>query len=143
MPTPKNKGVRIVWILGGLIALGWAAVAWVCGLPTFLQSEIDSESTEVRSPDGKYLAKLLYRENRAMTYGYYHVTIEETDPRSGPVELVEVAAEGLSDVTWRDKRILVVSYDPGRDTDKEPNTCFVKKPSSWKDVTIEYRPIEQ
>lgn len=126
-------------ILASIIA---SFIVWGCRRGSFnpLTIEVDTLYQKVRSPDDQYIAKLLYRENLAMTYGFYHVTIEPLKPPGTPVDLVELTDEGLSDIKWKDGRTLVVVYEATANSTNEDAATFVKKPTSWRDVRIEYEP---
>ncbi len=97
---------------------------------------IDGPTGKADSPDGAYLNYIDY-----FTYGYYHVTVESKVLGYGRTELVEVASEGLLDVSWRDRRTLVVDYDASVNSDHEEDTYFVREPSQWADLSIVYRPM--
>ncbi len=101
-------------------------------------NEYDTLQQKAVSPDGEYTAKLLYRENLAMTYGYDRITIDSRNDPSND-EVVEVADEGLEKVAWNDRRTLVVTYDASSKL-KDDNAVFVKKRSSWRDIRIVYHP---
>ena len=121
------------------IAIAVAAIYSVTGhsLSPFA-NEYDTLLQKAVSPDGEYTAKLLYRENLAMTYGYDRITIDSRNNPSND-EVVEVADEGLEKVIWKDRRTLVVTYDASSKL-KDDNAVFVKKLSSWRDIRIVYHP---
>ena len=105
-----------------------------------LAAEIDTLEKETESPDGRYTAKLLYRENLGMTCGYYHVSIKSNKLDESDPDVIEVAAEGLSDIAWNDNESLAVTYDATKNKDHLEDTMFVKKPTTWGPIRIEYVP---
>src|SRR5438105_3868562 len=78
----------------------------------YLRQEVDSVYQTKRAPNGRLVARMLYRENRAMTYGYYRITLQSTARGAAkPDEIVQLAAEGLTGIGWRGNHALVVHYD--------------------------------
>jgi hypothetical protein len=120
-------------------------VAWNTMLPVLVsltpfKMEDELQQTAV-SPDGKYTARLFYKDG--LTFGYGHITLEtgRWHPLGyGHADLVEVAAEGLMGVSWQDARTLAVAYDATRHKNPDCDTFFVSEPKAWRDVKIIYRP---
>lgn len=135
---PKRRRGPIVLCILAVLTVSAVGVFCIGGytLDPFV-IEVNSLQQEARSPGGDYTAKLLYRENLAMTYGYNRVTIESSRDPGPRTELIEVADEGLERLRWKDRRTLVVSYDASNDK-TEDRTLFVRKPGSWHDIKIEY-----
>lgn len=134
-----------VWVLLIVASLVLFAGFWIryhlgiTSLDPFVAT-VDSLQKEVKSPDGRYTAKLLYRENLAMTYGFYHVSIQSNVSDESDPDVVEVAAEGLTDLEWKDSRNLIVTFDATKNKDHLEDTLFAKKPGSWRSIRIEYTP---
>ena len=103
-------------------------------------AEIDTLEKEVKSPDGRYTSKLLYRENLAMTYGFYHIGIQSNTSDESDPDVIEVAHEGLSAPAWKGSRTLLVTYDATKNKHPLDDTEFVKKPNAWGPIRIEYVP---
>ena len=96
---------------------------------------------ETKSPDGKYVATLAYSDG--LTYGYFFVSLQPSggwhslgsDDPIPKDEVVEVAAEGLDNITWQGNHTLIVKYVKSGDD----AAVFEVKQKSWKDVHIVYR----
>lgn len=87
------------------------------------------------SPDGRYEGTLVYRDG--LTFGYYFVTLKPTSFSVFNIldypykKVTEVAAEGLTGMSWSNKRTLVIDYDA--------EAYFVQQDKSWRDVSLIYR----
>jgi hypothetical protein len=140
MKRPLIK--RLVLGCGIVLLMALAAFGWYMHL--LMQAfDMDNEDcTQLRSPDGRYVATLAYRNG--MTFGFYFVCLQ---PAAGwhplqpgdPIpqdEVAEVAAEGLDSLTWVGSHKLVVHYEKDTGNDK---TEFVLQQKAWRDVRIAYR----
>ncbi len=142
MPLKRTLRMRQLLILAVLLPCFYCEGRFV--VMSYLSEKIvagriDAPSGRADSPDGTYRARLNYIDY--FTYGYYHVTVESKVLGYGRTDLVEVASEGLLDVSWRDRRTLVVDYDASVDSDHEEDTFFVDEPCQWADISIVYRPM--
>lgn len=133
-------------------AEGWHVehIQWIArtstlgGKANFLEmrSEIHQE---VKSPDGKNVAVLAYRDG--LTFGYYYITLQPIlgwhhksnalVTQEGLTKITEVAAEGLEGVKWKDAQTLIISYNGKEHGDDAVE--FVVQKKQWNSIRIVYR----
>lgn len=140
-----RKWIRKAWIWLAFVALFVLAALWIkirLGITSLnpFAAEVDTLEKETKSPDGRYTAKLYYRENLAMTYGFFHIGIQSNTSDESDPDVIEVADEGLSNLRWSDSRTLVVAFDATKNKHHLDDTMFVKKPNVWRSIRIVYVP---
>lgn len=137
-------------LLGVGVLAGWAIFGFVFsrqiqhGSQLLLPDFVESEESVAVSPDGEYTARLIYRENSALTYGFFVVTLESRGsgwPSHGADDVVEVASEGLVGLKWSSARTLKIDYIPKGKGRPEEVAEFVRQPSAWRDVELRYRAV--
>lgn len=135
------------WLIAGCLVLLMlsGAGAWYVYEVIPIYSMSNQVYQETKSPNGKYVATLAYRDG--LTFGYYFVCLHSSEdwqslgandsvPKD---EVAEVAAEGLDSIAWQGDHTLIVNYvksKPGKDNDLAAD--FVLKHQSWNDVHIIY-----
>jgi hypothetical protein len=125
-----------------VIALGSCLLAIVLRLPDRVFFELTHEDgllSEAVSPDGKYVAKAWYFDG--LTFGFDHMTLEERGWHPfglGVDDPIEFVLEGFRELEWRDAKTPRVYFDGSKNTDPSEDTSFVRKPSHWREISIEY-----
>ena len=144
--TEERRITRRRWLLGigvavtlVLIYAGWSTVQ---GLQS-IGAMTNQTYQQVKSPDGRYVATLAYRDGMTFGFGYiclqplkdwHSLKLDDPLPKS---EVVEVAAEGLQTISWKGNQTLIVTYQKSG----EEAAQFVTQPQHWRDVTIVYRGV--
>jgi len=129
------------WVFG--IVLFLAVGLFSCAMSASMQAlrMTNEDIRELRSPDGKYVATLAYRDG--LTEGFYYVSLspakgwhhlQANDPIPDD-EVAEVAAEGLEKIAWAGSGKLIVTYDATSSEKAE----FAFKKTVWHGVRIVYR----
>lgn len=135
---------RIYCLLIGGVFLA-AYLTWSIALPYLISltpfGMHDELQQTAKSPDGRYIAKLLY--NDGLTFGYQHITLEAPGWHPfgyGFTDLIKMTSEGANSLNWQDAKTLVVAYDATQYKGSVCKTPFVTKPNGWRDVKIVYQP---
>jgi hypothetical protein len=103
------------------------------------------------SPDKKYVVAVFLRNCGATTPIVTHVNLRETShPFSstlhGTIDEGEVfvrRGEGSVKLVWKDASHLVIECPPTDVFELNPETEVYEQEASWRDVTINYRPLHE
>ena len=61
----------------------------------------------------------------------------------GHTELAEAACGGVTGISWKGNRTLVVEYDGTKHADNLQDTMFVSQERRWRDVHVLYRDVHK
>ncbi len=141
MQARKTKIKR--WLLSGGIGilLVLSVASWYINRTLNAIGSMNNEVfQEIKSPDGRNMATLAYRNG--MTFGFGYICLQpvqgwhplKPDDPVPASEIVEVAAEGLETISWKGNHKLVVVYENSGNEAAQ----FVTQPKQWQDVRIVY-----